>query len=418
MSDSSPACPAIAGGNPIRNKAEQIIYGAPLIGEDEVHAVADCIRSRWIGLGPRVREFESAFARYKGAPYATAVNSGSAALHLALIAVGVGEGDEVIVPTMTFCASAHAVIHAGGTPVFVDCQSSTYNIDCELIEQSITPRTKAIMVVHIGGRCCDMRAVMAVAEKYDLRVIEDCAHAIESEYFGTGAGLLGDVGCFSFYATKSITTADGGMVITKDKKINQAAQRLVSHGMNCDAWSRIQGSGNSYDVFAAGFKYNMTDIEASIGLVQLRGLEERWKARRRIWQSYDEMLRDLSVTIPTSIEEGTRHGYHIYSVLLDIDSLTVGVSEVVKAMKAENIGTGVHYTPLHMLHYYAELKGHHPEDFPAAHHIGLRTLSLPLNADLSDKDVSDVVGALRRILTYYARGQRPDALTFAASTSN
>lgn len=410
--------PAIVGGRPYRSVADQIIYGAPLIGEAEISAVTECMRSRWIGLGPRVREFEIAFAEYKGAPYATAVNSGSAALHLALIAIGIGDGDEVIVPTMTFCASAHAVIHAGGAPVFVDCQRSTYNIDSELIERAISPRTKAIMVVHIGGRCCDMRAVLALARKYKLRVIEDCAHAIESEYFETAAGLLGDVGCFSFYATKSITTADGGMVITNDEEIHRAVRQLVAHGVNRDAWTRIQGRGNSYDVYAAGFKYNMTDIEASIGLAQLRGVETRWNSRRMIWQWYDELLVDLPLTVPAPTEDGTRHGHHMYSVLLDIDNLNAGVSDVVEAMRAENIGTGVHYTPLHMLHYYIERNGHNADDFPAAHYVGLRTLSLPLNADLEYDDVRDVSEALRRILAYYACEQQPNLYNCARNISD
>ena len=414
MPDISAMTPAIAGGVPFRAEEDQIIYGAPVIGEAEVAAVARCMRSRWIGSGPMVREFEIEFAKLKNARYSLALNSGSAALHLALLAIGVGEGDEVIVPTMTFCASAHAVIHAGATPVLVDCELSSYNIDPALIERSISSRTKAIMVVHIGGRCCQMDRILKIAEKHQLKIIEDCAHAIESDYRGLPAGLIGDVGCFSFYATKSITTADGGMLITNNEDIYQSARRLASHGMNNDAWSRIEGKGNAYDVFAAGFKYNMTDIEASIGLVQLAGLEERWQARRRIWNLYGELLVNLPLLVPAPVGEDGRHGHHIYSVLLDIDALTVGVAEVVEAMRSEHIGTGVHYTPVHMLHYYAEQFGYAADNFPTACYIGRRTLSLPLNADLTDDDVRTVVKALGRILAYYSQSTADNSCRLAS----
>ena len=240
--------PAIVAGTPVRSDAHRIVYGAPRIGDAEVAAVSECLRSRWIGLGPRVLQFEKAFADYKGAPFTTAVNSGSAALHLALLATEIGQGDEVIVPTMTFCATVHAIVHAGAVPVLVDCQASTYNIDIELIEQAITRRTKAIMVGHVGGRCCEMEPILALASKYELKIIEDCAHAVESKYNGVPAGLIGDVGCFSFYATKSITTADGGMVLTKDEDIHHRVRNLSLHGMSSDAWARAQGNGNSYRV--------------------------------------------------------------------------------------------------------------------------------------------------------------------------
>src|SRR5271169_1214208 len=211
--------PAIAGGNPVRSRANRLVFGAPVLGEEEIASVAECIRSQWIGLGPRVERLEQEFARYKGAPYAVGVSSGTAAIHLALLALGIGAGDEVIAPAMTFCSTIHAIVHTGAKPVLVDCSRSTFNIDPAQIEDRITSRTRAMLVVHMCGRCCEMDPILDIARRYGLHVIEDCAHAIEATHRGNPAGLMGDVGCFSFYPTKNITTGDGGMVITRDRQV-------------------------------------------------------------------------------------------------------------------------------------------------------------------------------------------------------
>ena len=226
--------PAIAGGTPVRTRDARLVFGAPVIGEAEISSVVECLRSRWIGLGPRVEQLEQEFARYKGAPYAAAVSSGTAAIHLALVALGIGAGDEVIAPAMTFCSTIHSIVHTGARPVLVDCKRSTCNIDPGLIEKAITPRTRALLVVHMCGRCCEMDAIMEIARRHELRVVEDCAHAIESSYHSQSAGLMGDAGCFSFYPTKNVATCDGGMVITRDPELQERIKVLSLHGMTAD----------------------------------------------------------------------------------------------------------------------------------------------------------------------------------------
>jgi len=218
--------PAIAGGTPVRARDARLVFGAPVIGDAEIASVVECLRSHWIGLGPRVEQLEQEFARYKGAPYAAAVSSGTAAIHLALVALGIGAGDEVIAPAMTFCSTIHSIVHAGARPVLVDCNRSTFNIDPGLIEKEITPRTRAVLVVHMCGRCCDMDPILDIARRHKLHVIEDCAHAIESSYHGQPAGLMGDAGCFSFYPTKNVATCDGGMVVTRDPELQQRVKVL------------------------------------------------------------------------------------------------------------------------------------------------------------------------------------------------
>src|SRR5271165_1433137 len=292
--------PAIAGGTPVRSRANRLVFGAPVLGEEEIASVAECIRSQWIGLGARVERFEQEFARYKGAPYALAVNSGTAAIHLSLAALGIGAGDEVIAPTLSFCSTIHAIVHAGAKPVLVDCCRDTFNIDPEQIEGRITPRTKAILVVHMCGRSCEMDPILEIALRHRLRVIEDCAHAIEATYKGHPAGLMGDAGCFSFYPTKNITTGDGGMVTTRDPQLFERARILSLHGMTADAWSRFVGGPSGYEVIAAGFKYNMTDLAAALGLPQLAKIEENWQRRKAMWQAYDERLAALPLQLPAA----------------------------------------------------------------------------------------------------------------------
>ncbi len=299
--------PAIAGGTPVRSRANRLVFGAPVLGEEEVASVAECIRSQWIGLGPRVERLEQEFARYKGAPYALAVSSGTAAIHLALAALGIGAGDDVIAPTMTFCSTIHAIVHTGAKPVLVDCCRDSFNIDAEQIESRITPRTKAVLVVHMCGRSCDMDPILEIARRHGLRVIEDCAHAIEATDKGRPAGLMGDAGCFSFYPTKNITTADGGMVITRDLQLFERARVLSLHGMTADAWSRFVGGPSGYEIVAAGFKYNMTDLAAALGLPQLAKIEDHWQQRERVWSQYNQQLKELPLMLPPDTVPESRH---------------------------------------------------------------------------------------------------------------
>src|SRR3989338_1751150 len=251
-----------------------LAFGSPLIEQPEIDEVVDSLKSGWLGTGPKVKKFEEMFSDYKSIKHSVAVNSCTAALHLAMRVIGVKPGDEVIVPTMTFAATANAVIHAGGTPVFADCKKDTMNLNPADLEKKITKKTKAVIPVHFAGRPCDMDAIMAIAKKHNLKVIEDCAHAIESEYHGEKTGTFGDFGCFSFYATKNITTGEGGMVISRHEDLMNKIKIMALHGLSKDAWKRFSDEGyKHYYVVDRGFKYNMMDLQAAIGLHQLKRIE-------------------------------------------------------------------------------------------------------------------------------------------------
>jgi dTDP-4-amino-4,6-dideoxygalactose transaminase len=395
--------PALEGGIPVRPAQRQLVFGAPTIGNCEVAAVSDCLRSGWIGKGQRVAQFEQEFASFKGSPYAVAVSSGTAALHVSLIALGVGTNDEVIAPAMTFASTVNAIVHAGATPVLADCNRSTFNMELQDIESKVTSRTKAIIVVHMCGRSVEMDPIVTFARKRHIALIEDCAHAIESSYHGIPAGMLGDVGCFSFYATKNITTGDGGMVITKDRRLFRKIRLLSDHGLSADAWTRARHRYTTYYVMAPGFKYAMTDLEAALGLAQLANIEKWWEQRQRIWNAYNDRLSHLPVMIPGLPDPSTRHAYHLYTPLLALESLRVGRTRIIDALRAENIGVGVHYVPVHVQPYYQKRFGFRPSDLPNAALIGGRTISLPLSPALTAQDVADVCTALHRILSYYER---------------
>ena len=380
------------------------MFGAPAIGEEEIAAVVATLRSRWIGTGPRVEQFERNFAAYKGAQYAIAVGSCTAALHLSLLTLNLASADEVIAPSMTFCSTVNAVLHAGAKPVLADCDLWTMNLTAESIARQLTSRTRAIVVVHMCGRPCPMGEIFEIARKAGLSVIEDCAHAIEAKVDGVAAGLLGDFGCFSFYATKNLTTAEGGMILTKKEDAADRLRRLALHGLSADAYQRFSSSGYRHYVMAEpGFKYNMTDLEAAIGLEQLNKIEAHWRRREQIWQQYMSSFQDLPCFLPPPSSPGTRHAYHLFTPLLDLDQLRVSRDQILAALTAENIGVGVHYLPVHSHPYYKDNWGWQRGAFPNSEFIGDRTLSLPLAADLDDEAVADVIIAFRRVLKYYRR---------------
>jgi len=373
-----------------------LVFGAPSIEQPEIDEVVATLKSGWIGTGPKTHRFQDAFRAYKGAGYAVALSSCTAALHLALKVVGVEPGDEVIVPTLTFAATANTVVHCGATPVFADCGKDTQNIDVADIKRKITKKTKAIVVVHMAGRPCDMDAIMALAKKHKLKVIEDAAHAIETEYKGRKAGTIGDIGCFSFYVTKNLVTAEGGMAITDNKKYADRMRTLSLHGMSADAWKRYGDDGyKHYDIVEAGYKYNMTDIQASLGIHQLARVEENWKKREKIWHTYMRELAGLPVVLPAPVSPDTRHAYHLFTIL--IDTKAIGRDEFLNRMTKKNIGTGVHFRALHLEPFYKKLLKHKRGDFPNAERISERTVSIPLSAKLSGKDVQDVIDAIRDI---------------------
>lgn len=380
-------------------KKDFLVFGSPLIEQPEIDEVVATMKSGWIGTGPKVNKFEQMFKEYKGSQFALALNSCTAALHLSTLAIGIAPGDEVIIPTMTFAATANAVIHAGGCPVFVDCEKDSMNIDPNDIKRKITNKTKAIIPVHFAGRPCNMDAIMDIAKKNNLKIIEDCAHAVEAEYHGKHTGTFGDLGCFSFYVTKNIVTGEGGMVITDDEEYANKIKVLGLHGMTKDAWERFGDEGyKHYQIVNAGFKYNMMDIQAAIGIYQLPRIDKYWERRRNIWSKYNRFFKDLPVITPVSVENGTKHAYHLYTLMLDIDNLKITRDEFLNEMTKNNIGVGVHYIALHLHPYYQKTFGYKRGDFPNAEWISDRTVSLPLSAKLTTKDVKYVIDAVKQII--------------------
>jgi len=378
-----------------------LVFGQPRIERAEIDEVVACMESGWLGTGPKVARFEANFLAYKGAQYAAAVNSCTAALHLSILAAGLQPGDEVITTPMTFCATVNAIIHAGATPVLADVDPRTMNIDPERVKEKITGKTKALVPVHFAGRACDMDSLMEIAKNHKLKIIEDCAHAIETEYHGQKAGNFGDFGCFSFYVTKNVITGEGGMVLAKDAEDIARIKVLALHGMSKDAWKRFSDEGyKHYQVVECGFKYNMMDLQAAIGIHQLQAVEKNWVRRQEIWDRYNEAFADLPIVLPPEPEPETRHAYHLYSIRVDKQKCGISRDQFLDAMTAEKIGVGVHYLSIPEHPYYRETFGWRPEDYPNAMQIGRETVSLPISAKLSDSDVEDVINSVRKVLRH------------------
>jgi dTDP-4-amino-4,6-dideoxygalactose transaminase len=378
-----------------------LVFGSPLITSAEIEEVIASMRSGWLGTGPKVARFEQDFANYKGikSNLTAAVNSCTAALHVSLIAAGIGPGDEVITTPMTFAATVNAIIHSGATPMLADVDPVSMNIDPAQIEACITSKTRAILPVHMSGRPCDMGAIMQIANQHNLLVIEDCAHAIETEYHGQQAGTFGDFGCFSFYVTKNVVTGEGGMIVAQKEEDIARAKTLALHGMSKDAWRRFSDSGyKHYYIVECGFKYNMMDLQAAIGLHQLAKIEENWQRRRAIWQTYQQVFADLPVIRPAEAEANTRHAYHLYTLLIDETRCGISRDQFLEAITAHKIGVGVHYLSIPEHPYYQERFGWRPEDYPHAMQIGRQTVSLPLSPKLSNSDVEDVITAVTQII--------------------
>jgi dTDP-4-amino-4,6-dideoxygalactose transaminase len=396
--------------NGFRLRDTFLVFGAPRIEPDEIREVLDCLESGWLGTGPRVAAFERAFADYKGVSAAAAVNSCTAALHLSMVAAGLGPGDEVITTPLTFCATVNAIIHAGATPVLADIDPATLNIDPAKVAARITPRTRAILPVHFAGRPCAMDELGALAQQHGLLLIEDCAHAIETEFRGQKAGTFGDFGCFSFYVTKNITTGEGGMVVARSEEALGRIRTLGLHGMSKDAWKRFSDEGyKHYLVRDCGFKYNMTDMQASLGLRQLPKVETYWLRRQEIWDKYMQAFRDLPLGLPAAKEPDTRHGLHLFT--LQIDEARAGISRdaFLNGMTARKIGVGVHYLSIPDHPYYQETLGWTADDFPNSRDVGRQTVSIPLSAKLTDEDVRDVIAAVEDILDSVSLGRsRPE----------
>ncbi len=376
-------------------------FSPPLIGEEEIAEVVDTLRSGWITTGPKVRRFEEQFAAFVGAPAALALNSGSAALHVALAALGIGPGDAVVTTPMTFCSSVHVIEHVGARPILVDVEPDTLNIDPAAIEEALEfsiqhpgPTIKAILPVHLYGHPCEMDRILEIARKHELAVVDDAAHALPAKYRGRTIGTLGTLTAFSFYATKNLTTAEGGM-LTGPPQLLEEARIWSLQGISRGAWQRHSAAPSwHYEVIRCGFKYNMTDIQAAIGLHQLRKLPGFQARRRAIVHRYDEAFSRCEELRTPAESPDIEHAWHLYVLRLNIERLDVSRNQFVEELKARNIGSSVHFIPIHLHRYYREKYAYKPDDLPVAYREYQRIISLPLYPRMSDQDVEDVIEAV------------------------
>ncbi len=374
------------------------------IDEREMEAVQRVLRSGWLTTGQCVKQFEAAFAEYTGAAHAVAVGSCTAGLHLALAAIGLNEFDEVILPTMTFASCGEVILYSGARPVLMDSAPDAFHMDPRLIEAAITPRTKAILPVHYSGYAHGLDTVLEIAARYCLKVIEDAAHAFPSRFHGQAIGAIGDVTCFSFYATKTITTGEGGMVTTEDSEIASRVRLLSLHGISRDAWKRYTAEGSwRYDIEALGYKYNLTDLQAAIGLAQLQKCDALLARRQALAERYTRELASLDAFSTPSVPASVQHAWHLYVLQVNQEALRIGRDEVIKELKALGIGASVHFIPLHMHTLYQQKCGYLPGQFPCAERHFSRAISLPLFPDLSFEEQDRVIQALHDIAGAHRR---------------
>ncbi|MEG0370972.1 MAG: DegT/DnrJ/EryC1/StrS family aminotransferase [Clostridium sp.] len=380
-------------------RTEFLPYALPFIEEEEINEVIDTLRSNWLSKGPKTIEFEKRFAKYVGAKHAIAMNSCTAALHIALIANNIGEGDEVITTPLTFAASANTIIHTGATPVFADIDEKTMCIDPERIEEKITSKTRAIVPVHYAGQSCDLDRINEIAKKHNLLVLEDAAHAVYTTHKGEMIGSIGDTTSFSFYATKNICTGEGGMLTTNNDEIAEKARIMSLHGMSKNAWNRFGKGGSwSYDILYPGYKYNMTDMQASLGLCQLNKIQSMQDIRKEYADIYNDAFGKLQEIITPCEIEGNRHAWHLYVIRIKEEMLTIDRNKFIDCLADENIGTSVHYTPVHLHPYYEEKFGYKYGDFPIAEKVFESMISIPLYPSMKKQDLEDVINAVTRIV--------------------
>ncbi len=386
----------------------------PAIGEEEIAEVVDSLRSGWVTTGPKTKRFEDQFHDYVGSKHAIAVNSCTAGLHIALTALGIGPSDEVIIPTLTFCSTANVVVHLGGRPVLVDV-GKDFNVLPGCIEKAITPRTKAIMPVHYGGQACDLEAIYQIAARHKLAVVEDAAHAVGGSYHNHKIGSdalplsplpsplstsgLRHATAFSFYATKNMTTGEGGMITTADDELAERMRLLTLHGMNKDAWKRYTAAGSwYYEVMLPGYKSNMTDMQASLGIHQLRKLDGFIETRRRYTRLYDAAFANLpEIEIPLTHSDRS-HIYHLYVIRLCLERLKIDRAQFIEKLKTLNIGSSVHFIPVHLHPYYRETFSYKKGDLPNAEYLFEQMVSLPLFPKMAERDVQDVIHAVTTII--------------------
>lgn len=371
----------------------------PTIGQEEIDEVVDTLHSDWLTTGPKTKRFEKAFAEYVGAEHAIAVNSCTAGLHLSLVAHGIGEGDEVIVPSLTFCATANVVVHQRAKPVFADVDAVSYTLDPDAFERAITPRTKAVIPVDYGGQVCDMPRINAIAAAHGITVIEDAAHAVGSALNGVRVGNLSRVTSFSFYATKNLTTGEGGMLTTNDAALAERVRVLALHGISADAWKRYSKEGSwFYEVLWPGYKYNMTDIQASLGLHQLQRLEGFVERRAAIAAEYTRAFADLSEIVTPIVRPGVHHAWHLYPIQLLPGRIRLDRSQFMAALAERGVGASVHFIPVHLHPYYRDTFGTGRGDLPVTERVYDGFVSLPLFPSMTPREVAKVIDTVRDLV--------------------
>ena len=392
---------AIDGGTPVRKTL--LPYGHQSIGEDDIQSVVDVLRSDWLTTGPKVAEFEEAFAARVGAKYAVSFSSGTAALHGAAFAAGLKPGDEAITTPMTFAATANCVLYQGATPIFADVSSDTLNLDPEKVAAKITPRTRALLPVDYAGHPADLAGLQELARRHHLIVIEDASHALGAEYRNRRVGCIADMTVFSFHPVKHLATGEGGMVTTDRADFAETLRRFRNHGISSDARQRQTEGQWHYEMVLLGFNYRLTDIACALGLSQLKKLDENLRRRREIAAGYADAFQDQgSITLP-AVRSGSRPAWHLYPIRLKLEKLSVERSHVFRALRAENIGVNVHYIPVHLHPYYRERFGTRNGEYPVAEKAYESLISLPMFHSMTDQDVGHVVEAVNKILQHYAR---------------
>lgn len=391
---------AIDGGKPVRSK--YLPYGRQSIGDEEIKAVVEALKSDWITQGPKIAEFEEKFCKYIGCKHAVAVSSGTAALHVANIAAGIKKGDEAITTPFTFAATSNSILYEGGTPIFADITDETYNINPDEVKKAITSKTKAIIPVHFAGQPCDMNEIQRMAEDSSLLVIEDSCHALGANYHGKKIGSFSDMSVFSFHPVKHITTGEGGMITTNNEELAELAQKIRNHGISRDAMERFgQKSSWFYEMQHLGYNYRMTDIQAALGIIQLEKLDGFLKRREEIAKTYDLTFKDVPEVITPQVKKDVTHAWHLYVIQLDSNNLKINRDKLIEAMRAENIGVNVHYIPVHLHPYYRDNLGFKKGDFPNAEAVYENAVTLPIFPSMTKQDSEDVIESVKKIVGYY-----------------
>jgi len=389
---------------PTTTTVKAVPFHVPCIGKEEIRAVVETLESGWITTGPKTKCFEEAFARFIGARHAVAVNSCTAALHLSLEAIGLKAGDEVLVPTLTFTATAEVVTYFKAKPVLVDVDPVHFNLSLKDAERKITSKTRCIIPVHFAGHACPMDPILDLATARGLTVIEDAAHAIPAKYKGRNIGTLSAMTAFSFYATKTLATGEGGMVTTDNDSLADRVRMMRLHGLSRDAWKRYSADGNwRYEIVEAGYKYNLTDLQSALGLVQLSRCKEMWRSRARIAQRYTQALASMEAYHTLPVASDVQHAWHLFVILVDPSRLRIHRDQVIEELRERGIGTAVHFIPLHLHRYYQQAWGYRSGDFPVAEEYFDRCISLPIYPGMRDEDVTQVIEGLDEIATIFRR---------------